>query len=290
LDHPQTQNKKKMKYLNTLLPAEALLLSEGWPCYVRRYLKAGFLHLLLNQVLKVEAQGPDANGKDMADKWVRPGKNLLSYNMAPCEKPLLALFDQTGSPLAPAGFWFSQVAKVAQHQTGSKARYVASIYKHSQHPEWYKRGFWSQLLKGFQLTEEGRRVQAALQQEIAETETKMTGYMANEPEKAQGILKQIKGNVLLLASVDIAALTAIDKDLLAAMNQPAPAEEQAHGSGCGGSGCSTVYSALGAWDSNYDDYSGSWDSSCSSDSSSSSGDGGGDSGCGGSGCSGCGGD
>jgi hypothetical protein len=273
-----------MKYLNTLLPAEALLLSEGWPCYVRRYLKAGFLHLLLQQVLKVEAQGPTANSQDTTDKWVKPGKNLLTYRMAPCEKPLLALFDQTGSPLAPAGFWFSQVAKVANRQAGSKVRYVSSIYKHSQHPEWYKRGLWSRLFSVFQLTDEGKRVQQVLRQEIADLEAVLPGYMANDPEKAQGIVRQIKGNVLLLANVDIAALTSIDKDLLAAMSQKAPAEQQESvgscGSGCGG------HSTLGAWDS-YDDYSGSWDSSCSSDSGGGSDGGGGDSGC--SGCGGCGG-
>jgi uncharacterized membrane protein YgcG len=169
---------------------------------------------------------------------------------------------------------------VAYQKAGNRISYVNRIYRNSHHPEWYRQGFWQQLFGGVTLSTEGWQVQLQIKNEIAELEVTLLRCMEEDPAKAQDILRQIKGNVFLLRNVDLAALNAIDKDLLAAMNrQEASPEGSTYISSCGG-GCS-------AWDS-YDDYSGSWDSSCSGDSGSGDG-GGGDSGCGSSCGGGCGG-
>jgi uncharacterized membrane protein YgcG len=275
-----------MKYLNQLLPAEALLVFEGNNCNLRRYLKAGFMHLVLKQVLKVQANNgvPTQNG--LPDKLVVAGKNLLTYNAADCEQPLLALFDTSASQYGQEGFWFSQLVKVAYQKAGSKSSYVNRVHRYSNNPGWYKQGFWQRAFGGVSLSKGGLEVQQDINKEVNDLEAALPGYIANDPAKAQDILRQIKGNVFLLRNVDLAALNAIDKDLLAAMNKK---ETETDGSSTAYvSSCSSGCSGCGTWDS-YSDYSGSWDSSCSSDSGSGSGgdSGGGDSGC--SGCGGCGG-
>ncbi len=274
-----------MKYLNQLLPAEALLVFEGKDCNLKRYLKAGFMHLLLKQVLKVQANDTAASVNGVPDKLVLAGKNFVTYNPANCEKPLLALFDTGESQYGQEGFWFSQVVKVAYQKAGGRSSYVNRIHRFSGNPSWYKQGFWQRAFGGVSLSNEGWQVQQAIKKEVSELEALLPGYIANDPAKAEDILRQIKGNVFLLRNVDLAALNAIDKDLLMALNKKEAATDSgtAYVSSCssGCSGCST-------WDS-YDDYSGSWDSSCSSDSSSGGSDSSGDSGGGDSGCSGCGG-
>jgi hypothetical protein len=63
-----------MKYMNTLLPAETLLVMEGKDCNLKRYLKAGFMHLLLRQVLKVQANDGANAVNGVPDKLVSAGK------------------------------------------------------------------------------------------------------------------------------------------------------------------------------------------------------------------------
>jgi hypothetical protein len=271
-----------MKYMNTLLPAETLLVMEGKDCDLKRYLKAGFMHLLLRQVLKVQANDGANAVNGVPDKLVSAGKNFLTYNDADCERPLLALFDTSAGQYGQEGFWFSQVVKVAYQKAGSRNSYVEKIHSNSNHPNWYKKGFWQRAFGGVSLSNDGWQVQLAIKKEISDLEAVLPGYITNDPAKAQDILRQIKGNVFLLRNVDLAALNAIDKDLLAALNKK---ETQEDGGTAYVSSCSGGCSGCGSWDS-YNDYSGSWDSSCSSDSGGSSG---GDSGGGDSGCSGCGG-
>lgn len=274
-----------MKYLNQLLPAETLLVLEGKDCNLKRYLKAGFMHLLLKQVLKVQANDTAASVNGAPDKLVVVGKNFATYNPANCERPLLALFDTGESQYGQAGFWFSQVVKVAYQKAGNRSSYVHRIHHFSGNPDWYKQNFWQRTFGGVSLSNEGFQVQQAIKKEVNELEAVLPGYIANDPAKAQDILRQIKGNVFLLRNVDLAALNAIDKDLLMTLNKK---ESTADGNTAYVSGCSSGCSGCGTWDS-YDDYSGSWDSSCSSDSGSGGGGGSSDSGGGDSGCSSCGG-
>lgn len=273
-----------MKYLNQLLPAEALLVFEGKDCSLKRYLKAGFMHLVLKQVLKVQANNAAASVNGVPDKLVVAGKNFIGYNPANCEQPLLTLFDTGESQYGQEGFWFSQVVKVAYQKAGSRSSYVNRIHGSSDNPGWYKQNFWQRTFGGVSLSNEGWQVQQAIQKEVKELETVLPDYITNDPAKAQDILRQIKGNVFLLRNVDLAALNAVDKDLLMALNKN---EAPTDGGSAYVSSCSSGCSGCGTWNS-YSDYSGSWDSSCSSDSGS-GGDSGGDSGGGDSGCSGCGG-
>ncbi len=272
-----------MTHLTTLLPAEALLLTEGKACSVKRYLKCTFMDLLLKQVLKAvdyRTANPAA-GED--EKVIGPGKNYYSYQPRPHEDVLLSLYDGAAGKYAQEFFYFAQLVKVAYKKAGPHYRYQLSVLEHSN-PAWFSRSFWQRLTGGFSLTAEGKQVRNELLLEIAAAEAVLKEYIITAPEKAKDLLQRIKGNVFLMTNIDLAALNAIDKDLLAAMNKKDhTASDMAYAGGCSsGTGCS----GCSAWDS-YDDYSGSWDSSCSGDS---GGDGG--SGCssdGGSGCSGCGG-
>jgi hypothetical protein len=273
-----------MTYLTTLLPAEALLLTEGKACSVKHYLKCTFMDLLLRQVLKAvdyRTVNPNA-GAD--EKVIGPGKNFYSYNPRPYEAVLLTLYDGAAGRYEQEFFYFTQLVKVAYQKAGSASRYRRIIYENSTTTGWYTQNFLQQLFGGFSLTAEGQQVRRELLLEIAAAEAVLQEYMVTAPEKAKDLLHRIKGNVFLMKNIDLAALNAIDKDLLAAMNKKdSPANDTAYAGGCStSSGCS----GCSAWDS-YDDYSGSWDSSCSGDS---VGDGGSDSGGdGGSGCGGCGG-
>jgi hypothetical protein len=276
-----------MKHLNSLLPAEALLLAEGGACSVKRFLKSTFMDLLLKQVLKA------ANYKAgySTEKIIGPGKNYYTYSPRPYEAVLLSLYDGADGRHNQEFFYFAQLVKVAYQKAGTAYRYRRMIFKSSTETGWYTQNLLQQLFGGFSLSDEGLQVRSELLTEIAATEAVLQDCIVNDPGKAQQLLHMIKGNVFLLKNIDMAALTAIDKNLLAELNAKEQQSENGavYSSGCSGGGCG---GGCSAWDS-YDHYSGSWDSSCSGDSGSSDGGGsdggGGDSGCGSSCGGGCGG-
>jgi hypothetical protein len=272
-----------MTHLTTLLPAEALLLTEGKACSVKRYLKCTFMDLLLRQVLKAVDYRTVNSGAGTDEKLIGAGKNYYSYNPRPHEAVLLTLYDGAAGRYDQEFFYFTQLVKVAYKKAGPQYRYLLSVLNHSN-PAWFSRNFWQKITGGFSLTIEGEQVRRELLIEIAAAEAVLEEYIVTAPEKAKDLLHRIKGNIFLMNNIDLAALHTIDKDLLAAMNKKdSPVSDTAYAGGCStSSGCS----GCSAWDS-YDDYSDSWDSSCSGDS---VGDGGSDSGGdGGSGCGGCGG-
>ena len=111
-----------------------------------------------------------------------------------------------------------------------------------------------------------------LQKEINHLEVQLPSIIQNDKEKALEILKEIKGNIFLLSTIEFDLLKQIDQTISTEMNR-----QTDNSFGC--SGCS--------W-SHFESYSESFDSICSGDTGSSDGGCSGCSGCGG--CGGCGGD
>ncbi len=133
----------------------------------------------------------------------------------------------------------------------------------------FKENFISDLI-GFSFkTSKHELLRRELQKEINQLEIQLPKIIQNDREKALEILKEIKGNIFLLSTIEFDLLKQIDQTISTEMNR-----QSDNSFGC--SGCSWSY---------FESYSESFDSSCSGDGGSSDG---GCSGC--SGCGGCGGD
>ncbi len=265
-----------MKYLTTLLPAEALLLTEGNACSLPTLLKAGFLHLLLRQVIKTEHcdAGQSATPADSPNPCITTGKNYTTIKTKPAEDIMLTLFDNGQHN---GRFLFRHLVKVAYRKAVTPGRYRRLVMLDGAVAGFFSQHLLQRLTGTFSLSAEGGVVREQLKQELRDTEQLINNCIDTDPERVTATLDAIKGNVLLLKNVDLDRL--LPAALQFAALQMKPGDEAAlSATGC--TGCSTWHS--------YNEYSDGFDSGGSGHGGSDGGGCGGDSGCS-SGCGGCGG-
>lgn len=254
----------QVKYLSTLTPAEVLFALQGKSASLRELLKVTFMDLLLKQVLKtIDIQrNTRSNSRIRNYQYVCVGKNFNSHRPLPHETIFLAPFQRNKN----VEILFRHVVKLGYENAKSEAKLHAKLSKSPNIASCYKSNFLQSLVGGFSITTEGIELRTELNGEISLLERQLPIVIAEDQEKAQEILKTIHGNVFLIATIDLNALTQIDATLFNVLHKEDKPNNY-YDSGCSGH----------SWQS-FDHYSENFDSSCS-----------GDSGCSSSGCSGCGG-
>jgi hypothetical protein len=270
--------------LSKLTPAEVLLLRDGTKAPLRKLLKYTFVDLLLRQILKLhEVQEPHQPGEvgQRTLRYVQAGEKFAGYTTW-LEHEYIFLKIFVRSPGIKV--LFKNYIRVVKDNA---PRYHKSVMNSPWLDPLIHVGFFGWLFNDFNYTPAGLAQRTQVIAEIKELETTLPEILKTDRDKALEILKALKGNVYLLAGIDLLLLHEID----AAFEQSTPviydtsptdmstgsdshsSSDHGHGhghsDGWGDSGCSS-------------DNSGH--SGCSSDGGSS----GGDSGCS-SGCSGCGG-
>ncbi len=252
-----------MKYLSQLTPAELLVLTKDGVTH-RELLKITFIDLLFKQVLKtyeVERQ-PHSKDKVRVYRYVGIGKNFETYSSQNHEKVFLSSFVADDS----IEVLFSNLVKIAYQKSRTLLCYKDDIYKTPTLKKCFSQNIFQKLFYNYNVTDYGKKLKREVKEEIQNEGNKLADISTIDNQKVIELIKEISGNIFLLVAIDHELLSLIDDDLGSIINQVNSS------SGDGGVGCSS-------W--SFDDYSSSFDSSCSGDS--------GCSGCGGDGCSGCGG-
>lgn len=253
--------------LQTLTPAESLLLRKGDITPKFEMLKLTLMDLLLKQVLRIETEEHQSNSRDpvRALQYVMPGENFKGYAALPHELVYLTDFQKSKDlrmsfrDCVRIGFENSESEKKMQHTV----RLTPSLTNA------FEQSFIQKLIGGFDYTDKGFSKRLQLEHEIRSLEETIPALLQIHREQALEELKKIGGNIFLLHGLGLVLLADIEREFF----KNIPAYEAT--SGCG-SGCGTIYS--NDFDGAYPSDSDSGDSGCSS----------GDGGC--SGCGGCGGD
>lgn len=256
-----------MEHLSQLTPAETLIILKDKDTRLKEVLKVTLMDLLLKQVLKIEEVYKHTGGtnEQRLYEYVETGKNFRFYNPLPHENVFLEIFQKNED----YRFLFRHVVKVGYENAKSYNYFHKLTRKSHNISDCFKENFISDLI-GFSFkTSKHELLRRELQKEINQLEIQLPKITQNDREKALEILKEIKGNIFLLSTIEFDLLKQIDQTISTEMNR-----QSDNSFGC--SGCSWSY---------FESYSESFDSSCSGDGGSSDG---GCSGC--SGCGGCGGD
>ncbi|MBC7749960.1 MAG: hypothetical protein H7Z76_15540 [Methylotenera sp.] len=256
-----------MKQLSKLSPAETLVLLQDTNARLKELLKVTFMDLLLKQVVRTIEVQKQSRRSDIIRvyKYVIIGQNFSNYQPLPHENVFLAPFFKSKN----VQILFRHIVKMGYQNSNSESSFQRILSKSPNLQFCFKRNIYNAIFGGFNVEVKGIELRNIVQGEIAQLEKELPQYIANEPEKALHILKVIKGNIFILSNIEFDLLKQIDKELLNEMNKEKTGEIS---SGC--SGCTL---------DSFDNYSHSFDSSCSCDSGCSSS---GCSGCGGSGCGG----
>ena len=256
-----------MKHLSQLTPAETLIILKDKDTRLKEVLKVTLMDLLLKQVLKIEEVYKHTGGtnEQRLYEYVEIGKNFRFYNSLPHENVFLEIFQKNED----FRYLFRHVVKVGYENAKSYNYFHKLIRKSRNISDCFNENFIFNLI-GFSFkSSKHEQLRRELQKEIDQLELDLPSIIQNDKEKALEILKEIKGNIFLISTIEFDLLKQIDQTISTEMNR-----QTDNSFGC--SGCSWIY---------FESYSESFDSSCSSDSGSSDG---GCSGC--SGCGGCGGD
>jgi hypothetical protein len=256
-----------VKHLSKLTPAETLIILKDKDTRLKEVLKVTLMDLLLKQVLKIEEvyKQTGRTNEQRLYEYVETGKNFRFYNSLPHENVFLEIFQKNED----YRYLFRHVVKVGYENAKSYNYFHKLIRKSRNISDCFNENFIFNFI-GFSFkTSKHEQLRRELQKEIDQLELLLPSIIQNDKEKALEILKEIKGNIFLISTIEFDLLKQIDQTISTEMNR-----QTDNSFGC--SGCSWTY---------FESYSESFDSSCSSDSGSSDG---GCSGC--SGCGGCGGD
>lgn len=249
-----------MKNLSKLSPAESVLVLQDKNSTIKELLKVTFMDLLLKQVVRTfDVQRQTSRSDNVRTyKYVEAGKNFNTYKPLPHENAFLAPFQKSNS----VQILFRHIVKMSYQNSKSEGEYRNIILSSPNLLTSFSKNVLQSLFGGFSVTSDGLELRKKLQGEIEALEKTLPDYISSNQQKALDILKEIKGNIFLLSNIQFDLLNQIDRELISEMNRY---------NGDDGGGCS------GSW-GGFEDYSDTFDSSCS-----------GHSGCGGgSGCSSCG--
>lgn len=246
-----------MNYLETLTPAENLLLREKGGAGMRGLLKSTLVDLLLKEVLvlyKETNRVSNRNDRPRHLSYVKRGPEYRRYRPLPHEQVFRAPFHSSDTR-----HLLRNLVSIAREKAASLPTYRAMITDSPRTRALWKRGILNRILGNARLNEAGLAAHNALMRELTAAEHSIVPELNARGASAQRLLARLHGNVSLLEGLDPSLLPDVDGEGFG------PRKPSGTDTGCGsacGSGCGA--SACG-------------------------GHGCGGSGCGGSGCGGCGG-
>lgn len=245
-----------MNYLETLTPAENLLLREKGAAGMRGLLKSTLLDLLLKQVLVIYKEQRSENKHDPPRhlSYVKRGPGYRRYRPLAHEQVFVARFYSSDTR-----HLLRNLVSIAREKAASLPTYRSMITDSPRTRMLWKRGFLNRFLGNARLNDAGQVAHSALMQELAAAQRSIVPELNARGVSSQRLLARLHGNVALLAGLDPSLLPDLDGEGFG------PRKPTGTDTGCG-SACGTGCGA----------------SACG-------GHGCGGSGCGGSGCGGCGG-
>ena len=259
-----------MKHLSRLTPAETLVILTGDKTPLSELLKYSFMDLLLKQVLVIREVQRQASSRDpiRVHKYVITGSNYGNYQVKTHESVLLSIFRANPE----SSVLFRNLVKIAYQNAKNEKHYYPQLTANPNLKDALSTSLFQRIVGKFSYTQKGLVIKKEIQNEFSEIEKVFSKQLSIDRSQALELLKSIGGNIFLFKVLEFEISKDFEKEIF---------EEMAKRNT--GTGCST-----GCW-TDFGHYSGSFDSSCSSDSG--TGCGSGDSGCSGcSGCGGCGGD
>lgn len=254
-----------MEILTTLSPAETYLLAEGSSAKLSEILKLTFADLVRKRVLQIteEEHQSHPNNPPRLISYVGVGDQYSEYRFLLHEFPFIQAFES----VRDIQFLFSNYVKVCFQNAGRRKSYIYGAFiENGRLGNNFKQDWLSKFFGGPYFSDDGMEANRKVVLAIHQLEADLPQLIDQDRERAIRLLKQIGGNIYLLRNLDLKALPQLAEEFESFRK----GNTSGYDNGCSG----YVF---------FDDFSTSFDNSCSSDSGW-----GGDSGCG-SGCSGCGG-
>lgn len=257
-----------MSYLETLTPAENLLLRDGGKTRLRDLLKATLLDLLMRKVLVFNEvlKDPDKRGRARRYKYVQPGPAFSERTALPHEDVFTGPYANNHGER----YLLKNLVRIGFSRAVNVRAYHNRVLGIPRMLPLFSSGAWAKLFGIVRLSATGKVARDVLLTELARAEAELVPLLNANDERARTLLCRLNGNVLLLSGFDLALLADMD---LGDFDRPM---KPGGGGGCGGGGCSSFTGFDHGFDSGADSAGGDGGSGCGG-------------GCGGSGCGGCGG-
>ncbi len=244
-----------MSYLETLTPAENLMLRDQGKAGLRGMLKCTLLDLILKSVLVIEEKERDTDkrGKMRRYRYVVKGPAFADHTALAHEQVFTAPYASASSYL------LRNLVSIARDRAGNPRAFSSMVLANPRLRSLRKGGAVARFFGMVGLNDAGLAARDMLLAEIRQAEERWLPLLNTDAAQARSAFARMNGNITLLEGVDPRLLPDLDKDGFGP-KRTGGSDDGSGSGGCGGwSGCGN-------------------DSGC-----------GGGSGCGGSGCSGCGG-
>ena len=253
-----------MSYLETLTPAENLMLRDNCGTKLRELLKATLLDLLMKKVLVFHevVKTPDKRGRPRKYKYVETGPRFadhLELDQRAHEEPFLAPYRGNKG----VRYLFRNLVRIAFTRAANTRAYHGLILSEPRMMP-VRRGGLLNFFGVSRLNGSGKVSREVLMAELVRAGSELVPLLNAKDDRARQMLTRLNGNVLLLSGIDISMLPDMD---IGDVDQPGKSDK-------GGTGCGGCSSFIG-FDSGFD---------VGADAAGCGGEGG--SGCGGSGCGG----
>lgn len=195
-----------MKTLAYYTPAQVILLLKGKRASLKDLLKGTFMDLLLRQVITTEEE---VVGKKRR-LFVMAGKSFSSYRYHQHDLVFLQPFFENRK----IRLSFGDLVRGGYERAGGAKKFIRSILRSPEMVSSYASGL-TKLLKGsLTKTTSGDRLTQVLRNEVDELQVNLPVLLKNDPDLAYRVLEELKGNIVLIPSIDLRMIATLENELL----------------------------------------------------------------------------
>lgn len=200
-----------MELLSKLTPAETLLLLKPYESKLRDFLKFTLMDLFTRQVVQLVNFDvkPVQGNANLSLAYVITGINFKKDEPSLHEMILLYPFYKKPKLKILFTHYIQIAIKAARGEENFKKKFLlVGALK-----PLIKIGFWQRIFGSFSLSEEGKKQREAIIRHFNFLDKELPSLLKNEPKKADELIGQVKGNILLLNALKFDLLNLLGAEI-----------------------------------------------------------------------------
>ena len=200
-----------MDLISKLTPAETLLLLRPSEARLRDFMKYTFMDLLARKVLMLinYDQHPVQGNATLAFAYVKAGVNLRM------QKPRLheMIFLYPFYKKEQSKILFNHLVQMAYKVSKGEENFKTKLLLDGEMKALVKIGFWQRLTGSVKLNESGTKKSMEIIRHFNYLDRELPAMLKKQPERANELINEVKGNVLLLNALKFELLELIGREI-----------------------------------------------------------------------------
>lgn len=200
-----------MELLSKLSPAETLLLLRPFESRLRDFMKFTLMDLITRQEVQLinYDQHPVQGNVTLAFAYVIAGKNLKKRD--PKLHEMIFLYPFYKKPKAK--ILFSHYIQMAFKTAKGEEHFKKRLLFDGDLKPLIRIGFWQRMLGSVALNKEGEKRSGEIIRHFNYLDKELPVMMKHQPEKANELINEIKGNLLLLNALKFELLELLGREI-----------------------------------------------------------------------------